>query len=281
MRSFWLLRQQILILYIVYDGILQLCKYELQVKIQAYVFVCNLIVGHHLKASDYKTGHFQMVQGLLFLLDFSSKTKCPLQCAQFFIHLRMFVHEVQKDAPKENSSKQFTLGQAVKAAYERTAAKQILGSDCGDWCFRISLSTSLITRPAPFGGCTTGRDVMDICGRRSALGALSTPSILVLSTRPTSTNFSKSCSSSLTSTLHLLTHSTETHSHTYCPFLSPPSVFFIASIFHLQWFPFSYTHLQSIRKTCCLHIWTIARNLPHLNTSFVITLACANTTYLN
>lgn len=216
-----------------------------------------------------------MVQGLLGIRFF-------LQCAQFFIHLCMFVHEMQeKDAPKENSSKQFTLGQAIKAAYQRTAAKQILGSDCGDWCFRMSLSTSLVTRPAPLGGCTKGRDVMDVCGRRSALGALSTPSILVLSTRPTSTNFSKSCSFSLASTLHLLTHSTETHSHTYCPFLSPPSVFFIASIFHLRRFPFSYTHLQSIRKTCCLHIRTIARNLPHLNTSFVITLACANTTYLN
>lgn len=64
----------------------------------------------------------------------------------------MFVHEVQeKDAPKKNSLLQLMLRQVMKAAYQRTAAKQILGSGCGGWCFRISLGTSCVTRPvSPF-----------------------------------------------------------------------------------------------------------------------------------
>ena len=51
-----------------------------------------------------------------------------------FSSIYTFVHKVQeKNAPNKTPHEEFMLGDAVKAAHQRTAANQTLGSGCGSW----------------------------------------------------------------------------------------------------------------------------------------------------
>lgn len=74
----------------------------------------------------------------------------------------MFVHKVQeKNAPNKTPHEEFMLGDAVKAAHQRTAANQTPGSSCGGWASgwppapRSPLDQSLSGK-APKEGITMG-----------------------------------------------------------------------------------------------------------------------------
>lgn len=118
-----------------------------------------------------------MVQGLLFFLDFSNKNKSAHYSMHTFssICICLCTKRRRRMLPRKTLHDSFMLGQVVKAAHQRAAAKQIPGSGRDCWHFRMSPRTSFTTGPVPFWGSTKGRDITGICRRESALRTLRRP----------------------------------------------------------------------------------------------------------
>lgn len=161
----------------------------------------------------------------------------------------------------------------VRAAQQRAAA-QDSRQQCG--CCASGCPQDLAQHwTGPFWGSAKGRTVTDVCGRGSVLGALSTPRLCcphIHWPRPEQVLlfFPPSPSSSMYTCPPTPPHSPFLPLTSFLPLLPWFSIF-------LSSLSLSNTNVQSIRKSCCLHIRTISRNLPCLSTNHIITLACANT----
>ena len=100
--------------------------------------------------------------------------------------------------------------------------------------FRMAPTTSLTAGPVPFWESTKGKGYHGHLSKRVSAGSSKYAKYNWCHHQLPSMNQSKPCSSSLTFTLHLLTHPTHTHvyththTHTLCSFLSSIILHFLS-----------------------------------------------------